>query len=132
MKISPFARFCLLLAFSPLVPWTVMWVVPSSVESSGSWVTNTFAFTADAWMTMIAITATILLAIAACLGLLRVGPIMITAVLMGAICVPVAFMLMGFWSLVAPLGAYLGAVPAFAIAMLDTSDRAAGVTPPPA
>ena len=126
MKTSPFARLCLLLVFSPLVPWAVMWVVPSSVESSGSWVTNTFAFTAYAWMTMIAITAAILLAIAACLGLLRVGPMMTIAVLMGAICVPVAFMLMGFWSLVAPLGAYLGAFPAFVIATLDKSDRMVG------
>lgn len=126
MKLSPFARFGLLLIFSPLVPWAVMWLVPSSVEGTGSWLVGTFAFGAQAWMTMIGISATVLIALAAFLGLLRVGPILIAAVLVAAICVPAAFMLLGAWSMIVPVGALLGALPAFVIACLDTSDRVAG------
>jgi hypothetical protein len=126
MTLPPFARFGLLLIFSPLVPWVVMWLVPSSVAGSGNWIGGTFGFHARAWMTMIGISAPVLIALAACLGLLRVGPILIVAILVAAVCVPAAFMLLGFWSMISPVGALLGALPAFAIATLDKSDRMAG------
>ncbi len=123
MNVSPFGRFCMLLVLSPFVPWGAAWFAIYAEWLEASYSTG---FTYHDWIVVIGITAPVFVFIAGCVGLLRLGPIMAAAVLVAAVCVPAGFMLIGLFSLGLPMGAWLGAFPAFALASLDKSDRVAG------
>ncbi len=69
------------------------------------------------------ISAMVFIAIAGCFGLLRVGSRMTMAVLTLAVGAPLGFMVFDAISLFIPLGAYLGALPAFVIAAREKQER---------
>lgn len=123
MKFSPIERFGCIVALSPLVPWGM-----AVLGISRGWMELSFkdSFTYSDWMFLISVTAPVFIAIAGLAGLLRVGPWMTAAVLILAIGAPLGFLLLDGISLLIPLSAYLGALPAFFISTREKQDRLMG------
>ena len=123
MKFSPIDRFGFIVALSPLVPWGM-----ALLAIDRGWMGLSFKsdFTYADRMALIAVTAPVFIALAGFAGLLRIGPWMTVAVLTLAIGAPLGFLVLDGISLFIPLGAFLGAFPAFFIATREKQDRLAG------
>jgi len=87
------------------------------------------SFTYSDWMFLISVTAPLFIAIADLAGLLRIGPWMTAAVLTLAFGAPLGFLVLDGISLLIPLSAYLGALPAFLISTREKQDRLMGAGP---
>ncbi len=113
MKFSPIERFGCIVALSPLVPWGMAAWDKSRVDGT-EFQGQFYLFRLDVPDQRHGA------------GLLRVGPWMTAAVLILAIGAPLGFLLLDGISLLIPLSAYLGALPAFFISTREKQDRLMG------